>query len=417
MKNARWAAGCAAALAVLLPGLAQAQDDTTSITGLVWFDRNENGVVDAGEPPLANGRAVRVFNAATKEFIGEFGTDGTGRYRADLPDVPLAIYNHNTDVYRATTTSSFFPEEAGGTFDFGIKGATVWGYSFWDVDGDGVKQDGERALPQPGTGRTYAVSGPVTLTADHPGPDGVQRVHDVPDGEFTFSPGTPGAAENLLLVDPTTGHDVPADRRITVAGGQDVRVDARYFEAVHDAAAGPLTVTPDGPARVGDLLEVVVPLENRGTVPVRIGLAPVSRLAVSGVVGAVPWQGVWRTADAVPAGGRVEVTVTVKLTEPLDEVRFRVVTEEPDADRANDESAAKVVVITPTTTPTTPPPATTTPTTTTAGTTTTSATAVVVPSPGGLAGTGASPGPFLLIGGLLVGGGGVAWFAARRRRA
>ncbi|MEU4801637.1 hypothetical protein [Actinosynnema sp. NPDC023587] len=332
MKNAPRAVACAVVLAVVLPGSAQAREPgpagTVPVTGVVWFDRNANGVVDEGEPPLANGRAVRVFNGVTKEFIGEFGTDGTGRYRADVPGIPPAIYNHNTDVYRATTAPS-------------------------------------------------------------------------------FSPGTPGASEHLLLVDPETGHDVRAFREITVAGGQDVRVDARYFEAVHDAAAGPLVVTPDGPARLGDVLDVVVPLENRGNAPLRIGLEPVSRLEVTGVAGAVPWRGIWRTADDVPAGGRVAATVTVRLSEPLDELRFRVVVEEPDRDRGNDESAARIVVVVP---PTSATSATSTSAprgtwSTTAATTGTTGMTGVVPAEGGLAGTGAAPGLVTLIGGLLVGGG------------
>ena len=408
VTNLRWAAVLSAALTAALNSTAWA-DDPVVVEGLVWFDRNANGVVDEGEPPLANGRAVRVFNGATKEFIGEFGTDATGRYRASVPDVPLAIYNHNTDVYRATTKSSFFPKEGGGTFDFGIRGATVWGHSFWDVNQDGVKQDDERALPQPGTGEPYSLDGRL---AEHPGLDGIQRIHDVPDGEHTFSPGKPGAAESLILSEPLNDHDLDwrqPSRKVLVAGGHDVRLDARYFAAEYDPALGPLGVTPDRDTyAVGDVLEVVVPLHNRGNAPVRIGLQATSRFEVVRVDGAVePWLGIWQTREHVPAGERVDVTVTLKLTEPVHEVRFRAVIAESDVDTANNESFVEFTMAgAPTTT-----------TTTTVPTTTTAAPVVVAGNDGGLAETGASPGMFLITGGLLVGGGALTYLAARRRRA
>jgi hypothetical protein len=68
----------AVGVAALASPLAVAEENTVTVEGLVWFDRDADGVVDVGEPPLANGRGVSVYNASTKELIERFGT----RHRA-----------------------------------------------------------------------------------------------------------------------------------------------------------------------------------------------------------------------------------------------------------------------------------------------------------------------------------------------
>jgi hypothetical protein len=410
--------------------LAVAQEDTVTLEGLVWFDRNANGVVDAGEPPLANGRAVRVFNG--KEFIGEYGTDANGRYKVEgLPNTQLSIYNHNTDIYEATTTSSFFPH-GGGTFDFGIRGGTVQAFSYVDFNLDGVKSAYEEEVPgdQPLRLTYYGlISGGepdkgVVMPAPTRGANGEFTFSDVPLGEHVL--GADNRWPDLKLAPPLVDHDIdPVTRQkaIVVREAETTRVDARYTYPDADFVAGAAKLVPgkDG-YRPGDEVELVVPITNKGEAADKpsfllLGAVPRVVSTSANVVAVGPAEFALR--DLMAVDETVEVRVKFVLDDPEVE-QFHLFIDpvsalnHRDVDRKNNHAIVPVTYL-PAEPTTTPPTGTTT--TTAPPTPTTTSTAVIVAGGRGLANTGAAPLPFLGIGVLLlIGGGALTFLAARRRR-
>ncbi|MEU4739086.1 hypothetical protein AB0G02_01305 [Actinosynnema sp. NPDC023658] len=427
------AAAVAAVGAVLLTAVpANAQADTVSLTGLVWFDRDADGVVDEGEPPLANGRGIEVYDATTKAFVGEYGTDANGRYRADgLPDVPLAIWNRNADSYKATTPSTVNPVRGGGTFDFGFLGGTVRGWSFQDLDRDGVRQGNEPDVPGAPTVRLVLEKNgeerdvaPATR-----GVNGEYEFRDVPVGSDVSV--VADAVPERKLAPSSTEYDVdPATRRksIVVRPGETTRVDVRYTYLDADFVAGAARLEPAKDAyRLGDVVTLVVPVTNKGEAPdnpdmVVFGSTPEFVEAGGGVEVVTPGQE-FRLKEPIAVGATADVRLTYRLDDagftefhllvrPVSALGHR---ETNFADNHARVSLEYTTGESPTTSPTAP----TDPTTTAAPTSTTTTTAAVVQVGGGssgLASTGASPWSFLAIGLLLLGGGALAFLAARGRR-
>ncbi len=422
----------AVGLAALASPLAAAQQGTVALDGLVWFDRDADGVVDAGEPPLANGRGVRVFDATTKALIGEYGTDAHGRYRAEnLPDVPLAIYNHNTDIFEATTGSTFNPVSGGGTFDFGVRGGTVRGFSFQDGNRDGVRQTYEDDVP--GAPTVRLIHGIVDIAPATRGVAGEYEFTDVPVG-----PNVSIVADNvpeMKLAAPVSEFDIdPATRqkKIVVRAGETTRVDVRYTHLDADFVAGAPRLEPAKDAyRLGDVVTLVVPVTNRGEAPdnpemVVFRTSPTTPEFIGagdGVAVIAPGQE-FRLTGPMAVGETVDVRLTYRLDDPGFD-RFHLLIRPFSAlghkeTNFRDNHAVvplKYTTEEPTTTAPTGP-TTTAPTSTTTATTTATTTPVPVQVAGGsgLANTGAAPLPLLAIGGLLLGGGALAFLAARRRR-
>ncbi|MBP2339786.1 hypothetical protein JOF41_005964 [Saccharothrix coeruleofusca] len=418
MKNVlRRVAGLTAVLVVVGSGTAVAQDGAT-IEGLVWFDRNGNGRVDEGEPPLANGRGVRVFQG--KQFIGEYGTDANGRYRATgLPASGLTIFSHNTDVYAATTESALYDKGA-GAYDFGVRGGTVTGLAYVDANRDGVKQDGERPLQAP-----HRLGDRTATTTD-----GGYRVEDVPEGEHAFQ-----AADlrRLSLVDSPELDWSTGAGKVFVGKGGEVRLDTRYFEPRGDFAVGPLVVTPAKDVyALNDEVEVVVTLTNKGDAPdstsfVMASLAARLVSASDQVTITYPeLGGEFELKQRLAPGASVDVRLRYALDQ-ADIESFHVIVRLGafgDVNFADNVSVRPISVrvpssTAPSTTTTAAPTSTTGPSTTAAPTTSTTPAAVAGGGRNstGLARTGAAPLPFLVIGGLLLGGGVLTYLAARRRRA
>ncbi|ONI82271.1 hypothetical protein ALI22I_39790 [Saccharothrix sp. ALI-22-I] len=424
--------------AALTSPLAAAQENTVTLEGLVWFDRNANGVVDEGEPPLAGGRGVRVFNG--KEFIGEYGTDANGRYKVEgLLNTQLSIFSHNTDVYEATTTSSFFPT-GGGTFDFGIRGGTVRGFSFVDFDKDGTRQTHESDVPAPSTLRlvTDCVDDPVGVGCVD-GVDVAPPTRGV-NGEYAFND-VPLGLQSLVVADrrpelklaqPLTEYDVdPESRRkgVVVRVGETTRADVRYVPLDIDFVVGEPRVEPAKDAyRIGDEVTMTVSVTNRGEAAdkatfVMFGSTPHFVAASDALVVRHPGQD-FELRDMLEVGQTVEFSLTYRLDNPEFD-RFHLfarpvsVLNRRDVNTRDNHAIVLLEYLPaePTTTPPTDTTTTTAPTSTTTATTTTTNVAMVQAGGSGLASTGATPLPFLAIGVLLlVGGGALTFLAARRRR-
>ncbi|MFC5056856.1 LPXTG cell wall anchor domain-containing protein [Saccharothrix xinjiangensis] len=424
----RVAAACAAFAAVAAgtaPAAAQDDDtgDTVVIEGRVWFDRNANGKRDEGEPPLANGRAIRVSDVATRLDIGVFGTDAEGRYRAVVPDVPVMVYNHNADVFEPTTRYPSQPVVGGGTFDFGLRGADV-PVLCWVEDDDPTDSAG---TTPPGGCPVRIAGGPfeVDLAVGRQPVNGTYFFHDLPAGRYTITAGTL-FEHGLALVRPTHENDVDwatYTREIEI----DHSLSGPWVEVAYDEARGDMSYAlrlEPGRDRyeVGDEFEAVVSVTNEGTVPERATFVigephdKVETLSVSAnATTDAPGGNAYVLKDRLLPGATAEVRVKARITAPFSrvDVSGRAVNELRDADFGNNVVGVQVLVGGGTSTTSTTP---TTSTTTTAPTTTGSPAVPVAGDGGDLADTGAAPFPLFALGGLLLGGGALALVAARRRR-
>ncbi|MFC6091473.1 LPXTG cell wall anchor domain-containing protein [Saccharothrix lopnurensis] len=418
MRNLSRAAAACAAFTALAAGTvpAAAQDGgTVVIEGLVWFDRNADGKRDAGEQPLANGRAIRVSDAATRQDIGVFRTDARGRYRAEVPDVPVMVYNPNADVFRPTTKAPSQPVVGGGTVDFGLRGADVPVL---------CRVEGGAGTTPPSGCPVRVTGGPLDVDRSaEPAVGGDSSFQDLPAGRYTI---TAGAlfGHGLALVRPTGG-----DRVDWVTYTREIEIDHTLVgprvELAYGAARGDMSYAlrlEPGRDRyaVGDEFEAVVSVTNGGTAPERAVFAlgePSDRQAERVAIGdnVTADANGYTLEDRLPPGATAEVRFTLRVKAPFSAVDVvgAGVNELPDADSSN--NAARVPVLIgdgASTTSTTAPTA----TITTAPSTTGSATVPVAGDGGNLADTGAAPLPLFALGGLLLGGGALALVAARRRR-
>ncbi|MEV8441448.1 SdrD B-like domain-containing protein [Actinosynnema sp. NPDC051121] len=417
----------AVGVAALVSPLAVAEENTVTLEGLVWFDRNANGVVDAGEPPLANGRGVEVYDVATKSLIKAYGTDANGHYKAEgLPDVPLTVHTPNTDVFEATTPATFNPVTGGGRFDFGVRGGTVRGFSFNDANRDGVRQTYESDVP--GAPTVRLVGGKDDRAPATRGVNGEYEFRDVPVGTWLPMSIVADVAPELKLADPVTEFDIdPGTRQkpFVVRAGETARVDVRYTYLDADFVAGTPRLEPAEDAyRLGDVVTLVVPVTNKGEAPdnpvmVVFDSTPEFVSAGDGVEVITPGQE-FRLTGPMAVGATVDVRLTYRLDKPEFE-QFHLLIRPFSALGHRETNFKDNHAIVPLkyasgeqSTTTTPPTTTTASPTTT--TTTTPAAVQVAGSSSGLAGTGAAPFPLVAIGGLLLGAGALTFLAARRRR-
>lgn len=432
----------AVATAALASPFAGAQTSTVTVQGLVWFDRDADGVVDEGEPPKVRGAGVRVFNATTKEFIGEYNTDDNGRYRAEVPDVPLAIYSGSTARFESTTKSTFNPVTGGGTFDFGIRGGTISGFSFVDADRDGVRQAGEEDVPGDGTRTLFfhsnGLNGPgVVIFGETRGPNGEFVYRDLAFGDYVLR--AADREPDLILAPPLPGgHDLPQDTRekaLNVFSSEPLRVDARYVRPDADFVVGTPVVEPAKDAyALGDEVTLTVPVTNRGEAAdrpsfVMFGSTPTFVSASDNVVVGHPGQD-FALHEPMAVGETVELRLTYRLDNPEFE-EFHLFARPVSLFNRRDVNSrdnhaivplkylpAETTTTTPTSTTTSTTGSTSTDPTSTDTSTTTSAAAGQVGggSSSGLAQTGVSPMSFLAAGGLLVLVGALAFLVARKRR-
>lgn len=124
-------------------GTAAAQDQVT-FEGLAWFDRNGNGTVDAGEPEAEFSCPVEVVDNSTGQYVTSGCTNGFGRYSVTVPAGP-EYRLESTRSYVVTTEPVVLRKES-GTFDVGLRGGTVTGQAFADLNANGAKDAGEPAV-------------------------------------------------------------------------------------------------------------------------------------------------------------------------------------------------------------------------------------------------------------------------------
>lgn len=210
--------------------------ETTSVSGVVWFDRNRDQVRQ-GDEPGADAIRVMVTNTATGEIFGST-TDGAGSYLVD--GLPAGEYRVTADNvgYLPTTPEDVFVRIGAGspaTVNFGIDGGSISGVAWLDTNPDGVRQSFEPRI----NGITITVSG-VRAASTVTGQDGAYVVEDLPAGNHVLQFARPNQQFGFtapFVGDPTTDSDVADTEQglafvplaISTGGVADaVHVDAGY---------------------------------------------------------------------------------------------------------------------------------------------------------------------------------------------
>ncbi|RDI29698.1 LPXTG cell wall anchor domain-containing protein [Lentzea flaviverrucosa] len=416
-----------AALA-LLPAAtaAAAQDETITVEGLFFVDRNGDNVFNAGETVRANGPGVGVYTQGTNELVGNFATGPDGRYKAVLPKGPKYLV-HNRELDYSYTVPGYAASESRTDADFPLRGIFLNGFTFVDANDDGVKQDDEKTH-----GGKVTVVGKMANGVDfnaetEAAPNGAYLL-DLPLGEYTvIAPDL--KKKQLALVKPKSDEDIDwlTGRQVVQRKTEDrnVRVDLRYFAPKADSALEGLTITPSKDTyTVGEQFDLKFKVVNKGDVPGKISVV-LFQLAEGDVKLISRSENVTGRIESFESVGQIlpgeSITVEMRfefLNTDLGEIYAFVrpgVGGFTDVDTTNQgQEGRKVIKVvekgaettTPTTTTTTPAPT---------STTTTQAVAQAG-NKSDLASTGASPLGFLALGALLLAAGTGAFFVARRRR-
>ena len=318
-----------------------------AVSGRVWFDSDNDGVRDAGEPPLVN-MPVEVISLGADNAIG--GGDDTsdsvttaadGSYSSDgtptlLPgQFIVRVTNPSTSDFLFLTTGTdnairstvAGPPATGSTSSFGVvSGATVAnvdaaltgikllnGRAFVDANGDG-QSGGDSGLPDVQVDLSHVVNvtvGPITYlnttftrTLNSVAPGGVYNFLNLPGGTFSlsFTPPTATPAWQLTTANvapDTSDSDGDLTGQILAAGDTAQIRDQGYFQ--------PVTLS----ARVFDEQVAV----NNSFQPGEPGLSGIT----------VDLAGTASASDTTDATGLVTFTVqpgTYSLTLPSDPASF-----------------------------------------------------------------------------------------------
>ena len=194
-----------------------------SLSGKVWLDANNNGLVDGGEAGLAgvaitvsgtDASGAAVSRSTTTDANGDWRVDGLlpGSYTVSEPTQPANTLNGRTvagtaggtPTAAATTPSSIgaitlAAGQSGSGNHFGeVPPASIAGRVFADANNDGIRQPGEAGI----AGQTITLSGtdafgnPVSRTTTTDA-DGNWRFDNLAPGNYTVTqPNQPAGTQN-----------------------------------------------------------------------------------------------------------------------------------------------------------------------------------------------------------------------------
>ncbi|MET9226738.1 hypothetical protein [Lentzea sp. NPDC003310] len=398
---------------------AAAANETITIEGANFLDRNGNGKFDEGETLRADTR-MQVRNLETRQIVWDSHANRGGRYHVELGKGPRYSITVDLGAYTAERTELIVSEDDAHA-DFAFTGTFLSGLTFVDSNGDGVKQADEKTH----TGKVK-VSGltraNLNFTAETEADANGAYVLDLPLGDLTIT--APDLRKSrLVLAEPKSATDIDwltGTRAVGDPASRRLQVDLRYVEAKADFALASMITPVKETYTVGDQIDLKLTVANKGN----IALAPTvvlgsfaGKLLSHSPHVFVEDDDVLTFMDRILPGKQGEITLKIELNDVrYDEVHamVRFVPEGfQDVDPTNNVVSTPIKVVEKAGETTAP----TTTTTTTAPVTTTTTQAVAqAGSKSGLASTGASPLGFLGLGALLLAAGVSAFFVARRRR-
>ncbi|MDJ0923098.1 MAG: SdrD B-like domain-containing protein [Acidimicrobiia bacterium] len=203
--------------------------DLAELGDLVWFDVNNNGVFDVGEPPLAGVGVTITYHgpdgalgtgddevfAGVTAGDGSYGRDqlpgGVYTVLVDDTDIPAGLVpSYNLDPTVDHVWSGVLGEaESNVDVDFGYTGTGSIGDTIWfDIDADGAVDGSE-----------YGLEG-VTVTANWLGLDGIRNGDDI-----AYTTATDGSGAYLLSDLPAGLYEVEVDTG-TLPSGMNPTFDA-----------------------------------------------------------------------------------------------------------------------------------------------------------------------------------------------
>lgn len=256
------AAAVSVTAALCPPATPATADEGSPVSGRVWFDRDQDGVADAGEPGRAYA-AVAVSQGAT--VVTTVRADRDGRYAiTGLAQGDYQLTNRSADGYLATTpaTVDVHVDDA-RQVDFGISGARLTGTVWADTNGDGRRQPAEAAMPIP---QQIQLEGNGFGTTRRPVSDtGRFAFDDLPalDHYVLFAPDRSASGEEFTVpgansaIDPATGGSAPFGLRT----GQSHNLDIGYRPTRSDLTLAELPVLN---AAAGRPVDVVARITNHG---------------------------------------------------------------------------------------------------------------------------------------------------------
>lgn len=331
------AAGVVVAGPLLGSATAWADTSTGSISGVVWFDRNSDHRQDNGEPGFGAAQvSVTDLADGTTSTITAGLVDGT----FTISDLAPGVYQLSSPQtgYVSTTAPTVRVRVASGsqaTAEFGVRGATIEGTTWHDLNSDGIRQPSEPGL----AGVQLSVHESTLHYANGAASDanGIYRIQDLPAGSYQVSLSEPPAGYGLTqpgrdsVFDPTTG---TGNTLVQVGAGQRAgHVDAGFVTASVDTAITAFTV-PDQ-LHVGDQVSIGVDVANLSNVPERLfatvdfpaGFTPVSATADNGLAAGVFGQEAYLGSEvnpALPANTTVHLTVSATVTSALSDATISV---------------------------------------------------------------------------------------------
>jgi uncharacterized repeat protein (TIGR01451 family) len=202
------------------------------ISGKVYKDRDRNGT-DDGDPPIV-GVTITLRQGATVIATTTTGPDGSYRFE-NLPAGSYEVVETQPAGHGSSTPDSQAVNVSAGasqSVDFGETVSSLAGAVFVDVDDDGVRQAGERAIPGvtvrlTGTDAAGVAVDRTAVTAA----DGSYRFDDLLAGTYAVSETQPVGFSDGKDSAGTSGGVVGADAitAIPLAAGTDV-VDVAFGE-------------------------------------------------------------------------------------------------------------------------------------------------------------------------------------------
>ncbi|HEX8864587.1 MAG TPA: SdrD B-like domain-containing protein [Lentzea sp.] len=253
-------------LALSGTAFAQAEPQVGLISGHVFNDYNGDGVQQENEPGIADAGvnvklpsgAIRLSMTDDKGFWGVLPAE-KGLYEVSYFDADLA--NTTPATGKAEVTEDF----AGAVINFGVRGGSICGTAWSDVNEDGLRQPGEPVL----SGRRVRLE--ETGKTIETGADGGYCFDDLRAGAYGLS--LPRRAGDQVVPTRPNGDskfdwNTTKSYVYTLGKGEQLKgIDAGFVTLRPDVKAVKIAVTNEGPLKPGDTLDIFGTVVANGNAP------------------------------------------------------------------------------------------------------------------------------------------------------